>query len=64
MDWAPETVTFWKIVGIDIVVFYITYKLWLRAEDFENIGEEPDKVEAFFFAFVNAVAVICAYYLV
>ena len=64
MDWASETVTFWKIVGIDIVVFYITYKLWLRAEDFENIGEEPDKVEAFFIALVNAIAFICAYYLV
>ena len=64
MNWAPEAVTFLKIVGIDLIIFYITYKLWLRAEDFENIGEEPDKVEAFFVALVNAVAVICAYYLV
>ena len=50
----------WQIAGIDIIVFYLTYKLWLRAEDFEHTGEELTKAEAVFVALV-ATAYVTAY---
>lgn len=50
----------WQIAGIDIIVFYLTYKLWLRAEDYEHTGEELTKAEAVFVALVDT-ALITAY---
>ena len=49
----------WEIAGIDIVVFYITYILWLRAEDFDKDGD-VSKLEAIFVALV-ATALLTAY---
>ena len=48
--------TIWKIIGIDVVVFYLTYKLWLRAELFDNDGE-ISKSEAIFVALVDTVLI-------
>lgn len=54
-----KTVNAWKIIAINIVVFYVTYRLWLRAEAFDNDGE-ISKSEAVFVALVDTVAVtIC-----
>ena len=52
--------TILEIAGIDIVVFYVSYKLWLRAEDYEHTGEELSKAEAVFVALVDT-ALITAY---
>lgn len=49
----------WQIVAIDVVVFYLTYKLWLRAEALENDGE-ISKSEAVFVALVDT-ALVTAY---
>lgn len=49
----------WEIIAIDVVVFYITYKLWLRAEGFDDDGE-ISKAEAVFVALV-ATALLTAY---
>ena len=50
----------WQIVAIDIIVFCVSYKLWLRAEDYEHTGEELSKAEAVFVALV-ATAYVTAY---
>ena len=42
----------WKIIAIDVVVFCVSYKLWLRAEAFDNDGE-ISKSEAVFVALVD-----------
>lgn len=52
----------WEIVIIDIVVFYLTYKLWLRAEAFDDDGE-ISKLEAVFVALVDT-ALVTAYMLI
>ena len=44
---------------MDVVVFYLTYKLWLRAEAFDNDGE-VSKAEAVFVALVDT-ALLTAY---
>lgn len=49
----------WEIIAIDIVVFYVTYRLWLRAEAFDNDGE-ISKSEAVFVALVDT-ALLTAY---
>lgn len=49
----------WQIVTIDIVVFYATYRLWLRAEEFDNDGE-VSKAEAVFMAMLST-ALVTAY---
>ena len=54
-----KTMNAWKIIAIDIVVFYATYRLWLRAEAFDNDGE-VSKAEAVFVALVDT-ALVTAY---
>ena len=49
----------WQIVAIDVVVFYVSYRLWLRAEAFDNDGE-ISKSEAVFVALVDT-ALVTAY---
>ena len=51
--------TILEIAGIDIVVFYVSYRLWLRAEAFDNDGE-ISKSEAVFVALVDT-ALLTAY---
>ena len=51
--------TILEIAGIDIIMFYVTYRLWLRAEEFDNDGE-ISKAEAVFVALVDT-ALLTAY---
>lgn len=51
--------TILEIAGIDIIVFYVTYRLWLRAEGFDKDGE-ISKLEAIFVALVTT-ALVTAY---
>ena len=49
--------TILEIAGIDILVFCVSYKLWLRAEDYEHMGDELNKCEAMFVALVTTALV-------
>lgn len=52
----------WQIVAIDIIVFCVSYKLWLRAEGFDKDGE-ISKSEAVFVALVDT-ALITVYMMI
>lgn len=54
-----KTMNVWEIIVIDIATFFVTYKLWLRAEGFDKDGE-ISRLEAIFVAMLST-ALVTAY---